>query len=346
MVELATEPMERSPSFKTQLVGHQWAIALLSRQHQMGRTPQALLLTGLPNVGKSTLARFFAQSLNCLEASKPCGRCSSCRKITSGNHPDVRVFDDGNDTLKIDQIRDLQRELSLSPHESQYRVAILCNFERATVSAANALLKTLEEPARPVVLILTAADPGRLLPTIVSRCQNLALRPLPRQTILEALQTRWQATPKRAELLAQLAGGRLGWAVSALQDTDFLERREQRLQDLLGLLPMNRTDRLAYAYQLSRDPVAAKESLTLWLTIWRDLLLLRSDSRTKIINLDWQDKLQAIARQINLSQAMEMVARLRAALLNLERNVNLRLNLEIVLLKLPLYLNTRLTSFK
>ena len=94
---------------------------------------------------------------------------------------------------------------------------------------------------------------------------------------------------------------------------------------------------LAYAQKVSRDPVAVKESLALWLAIWRDLLLLRSGSRAKIINLDWQDKLQTIAHQISLAQIKEMVARLRTALMNLEYNVNPRLNLEIVLLKLPMY---------
>lgn len=326
-------------NFKTQLVGHQWAVDLLSRQQQRGQPAQSLLLTGLPNVGKSTLACYFAQYLNCEGSPKPCGHCLSCRKIISGNHPDVRILDDDDESLKIDQIRELQRELSLSPHESQYRVVVLCNFERATTSAANALLKTLEEPASQVVLILTATDPGRLLPTIVSRCQILTLRPLPKQMILEALQTNSQASPEQAELLGQLAAGRLGWAVRALQDGQFLARREQHLQQLLSLLRMGRADRLAYAQQISRDPIAVKESLILWVTIWRDLLLLRSGSQTKIINLDWHDRLQALAQQISLAQAQEMVTRLRAALANLERNVNSRLNLEIVLLKLPLHVN-------
>ncbi len=323
--------------FKTHIVGHKWAIELLNRQQQLGQAPQSLLLTGLPNVGKSTLARYFAQSLNCQGTPQPCGRCLSCRKIISGNHPDVRIFDGDDQLIKIDPIRELQRELSLSPHESQYRVALLCNFEKTSLSAANALLKTLEEPPPQVVIILTATDPGGLLPTIVSRCQLLALRPLSGSVILEALQTQWGASPAQAELLAQLAAGRLGWAVKALRDKDFLKRREQHWQELLTLWRMNRAERLAYAQKASRNPAAVKESLALWLTIWRDLLLLRSGSQSKIVNLDWQDKLQTIASQISLKQVKEMVVRLRTAIVNLEYNVNVRLNLEIVLLKLPIY---------
>jgi len=328
--------MSANKPFKIYVAGHQWAIELLQRQQEAERLPQALLLTGPPNVGKSTVARFFMQRLNCQGASpRPCGACLSCRKIMSGNHPDVHIFDRDDETLKIDEVRNLQRLLSLSPQEGQYRVALLCNFERATLNAANALLKTLEEPASSVVLILTAADPGALLATIVSRCQIITLRPLPGQEIVAALQTHWQVSPEQAEFLAQLATGRLGWAVRAWQDENLLKRREHRLQELLELLRANRFERLAYAHQLSRDPPALKEALILWLIIWRDVLLLQSGSQTRIINLDWQDLLQNIARQTNLGQAKEMVVRLRTALINLERNVNPRLNLEVLLLKLP-----------
>ncbi len=322
--------------FKIHLVGHDWALELLRRQQQQERMPQSLLLTGLPNVGKSTLGKYLAQSLNCLNPPGPCGRCSSCRKVVSGNHPDVRIFDQAPEPLKIDQVRELQRELALSPHESRHRVAVLCQFERATTGAANALLKTLEEPPPQVVLILTATDPAHLLPTIVSRCQLVALRPVSRPEIQQALQTRWQANPAQAELLAQLAAGRLGWAVNALQDEGFLEWRRQLLDELLTLLHQGRAERLAYAYEMGRNRGAIGPLLGLWLTIWRDLLLLKSGSRAKIVNLDWQELLQPVADRLELDQVQQAVTRLHKALVNLEYNVNPRLNLEVVLLKLPI----------
>jgi len=216
-------------------------------------------------------------------------------------------------------------------------VAVLANFERATASAANALLKTLEEPAAPVVIILTAPDPGSLLPTIVSRCQIVTLRPVPLEQVETALQQRWQASPEQAALLAQLSAGRLGWAVRGLTDESFLERRARWLTDLQDLLRMHRAERLAYAQVLSRDSAALKEALTFWLTIWRDLLLLASGSQTRIVNLDYREALQGLAGQSSAGQAAEVVGRLQTALLNLDKNVNARLNLEVVLLKLPMY---------
>ncbi|MBN1995410.1 MAG: DNA polymerase III subunit delta' [Anaerolineae bacterium] len=332
-IPISTE--HKSSNSQIHIVGHQWAVDLLKRQVTTGRTPQALLLTGPRSIGKSTVARFFAQYLNCLANAKPCGVCLSCRKVVSGNHPDVRIWDGDEETIKIDQIRELQRELSLSPYEGQYRAVLFCNFERATPSAANALLKTLEEPNPQVVLMLTATDPGALLPTIVSRCQILALRVLPTPEVATALQTFWQASPDQAELLAQLAAGRLGWAVRALADEKLLARREQYLQDLLNLGSMSRGERLAYANDLSQDPAMLQETLRSWLTIWRDLLLIQSGSKTRILNLDWQDTLQNLAGQSNPAQTKEMVVKLRTALANLDHNVNPRLNLETVLLKMP-----------
>lgn len=328
--------MANKRDFKIKVVGHNWAIELLQQQEQVGRVAQSLLLSGPPNIGKSTLARFFAQYLNCQADDRPCGHCLSCRKMVSGNHPDIRVFDEA-EPLKIDQIRDLQRELSLSPVEGRFRVVLLCNFERATTGAANALLKTLEEPASQVVIMLTAVEPSSLLPTIVSRCQILKLRPLANAEVLTVLQFHWQTEPSQAELLTQLSAGRLGWAVNALIDQEFLARRTQFLGDMLDLLRMHRAERLGYAAELSRDTAVLKEALVLWLTVWRDLLLLMSGGQTKIVNLDWQEMLQKVANRSTIAQAKEMITRLQAAYNNLDRNVNPRLNLEVVLLHWPQY---------
>ena len=185
--------------------------------------------------------------------------------------------------------------------------------------------------------MLTAIDPGALLPTIVSRCQSVTLRPLPIQAIVEALQSEWYASFEQAELLAQLSAGRLGWAIRAIEDETMLTRRQDSLQDMLDLLQMHRMERLAYAQEVSRNQSQLKETLLIWLTIWRDLLLLQSGGQTKILNLDWHDHLLHVATQGNLMQAKGMVEKLRTALINLDYNVNPRLNLEVLLLSMPRY---------
>ncbi len=149
------------------------------RRRGCGRTAQAYLFSGPPAIGKRTLARAVAQRLVCLapEATRrPCGHCRACRLVAADAWPDVHML---GAPLRIEAVRELQHDLALAPNESPHRVAIVPEVELATLGAANSLLKTLEEPPRQVVLLLTTADPGAVLPTIRSRCQVLPLRPLP-----------------------------------------------------------------------------------------------------------------------------------------------------------------------
>lgn len=316
-------------------VGHKWAVEFLKRTLQTEHVPHALLLVGTSQVGKRTMALAYAQALNCQGEAPPCGLCLSCRKIAHGSHPDVRLLDEKGASLKIEQIRDLQRELSLSPVEGRRRVAILTDFERATTQAANALLKTLEEPPARVVLILTTNEPDMLLPTITSRCQTLLLRPLSYEAVREALVERWNGEEDRAGLLARLSGGRLGWAVEALTEPKALEARARRFDDLQALLPQGVVERFGYAQQLSKDVSAARETLMLWMSWWRDVWLVAEGCREGLSNTDHLTEIEDAASRYGRLKAREAVSALRAALWQLERNVNPRLALEVLVLSLP-----------
>lgn len=318
------------------LVGHDWALRLLLNSWQAGRVSHATLLLGPPNIGKTTLARTFAQALQCAAPTPmPCGTCSSCRRVMTGNHPDVRVLDTPGEPIKIEQVRELQRELALLPYEGKWRVAILTAFERATPEAANALLKTLEEPPRYVVLLLTATRIDQLLPTIVSRCQILWLRPLTIDQVQQALISQWNVEPSEAKLLAHLSAGRLGWAVNALQDREVMERRAEALEHIFNLMNQNRVQRLTYAAALSRSPKLLEETLMLWGTWWHDILLLKAGARIPVRNIDHVERLHEQAQHITLEQARRMVEQIEFVMRCLEQNVNARLAIEVLLLSWP-----------
>lgn len=321
-----------------QVVGHKWAVDLLKRALASGRVAHAYLLTGPPQIGKRSLALNFAQALNCLSDNneeKPCGQCLACSKIAHGNHPDVQIIEGEGGTLKIDQMRTLRHEASLSPLEGRWKVYIIRQMEQATAEAANCLLKTLEEPPSNVILMLTASEAEALLPTIVSRCQVLNLRPLATETVQRSLQERWEVDAERAQLLARLSGGRLGWAVTASQNDAILARREKHLDEMMELLGQGRVERLEYTQQLSRNPESVPELLHLWLSWWRDLLLAASGSSVGITNVDREDTLRIQTQRYSLGQVRDFVEALRAAAWRLERNANTRLTLEVLLLSLP-----------
>jgi DNA polymerase-3 subunit delta' len=308
---------------------------LLERSRANGRVAHAYLLIGLPQIGKTTLALNFAQALHCLGEDKPCGQCRSCLKIAHGNHPDVRVIEAVNGTIKIDQIRSMQREVALSPHEGRWKVYVIRQMERATTEAANCLLKTLEEPPAQVILMLTASDIDQLLPTIISRCQVLNLRPPSVLLVQKVLEGRWGVDPERAKLLARLSGGRLGWAVRASEDKAILRKRERRLDEMMELMGQGRVERLRYAQQLSRSADGLREVLDLWLIWWRDLLLIKGGSSTEVTNIDREATLRSQARGYNLTQVRDFIEALRTAVWQLEHNANTRLTLEVLMLSLP-----------
>ena len=199
-------------SFET-LVGQHRVKNLLGRSLGSKRMPHAYLFRGPDGVGKKRAALVTAARINCAEpdGTSGCGTCSSCRKLRSGNHPDVVVVSPEKGSIKIDRIRELCRSLSYPPYESEMRIVIIEDIHAMTTEAANSLLKTLEEPPVNNLLILTAESSRELLPTIVSRCQTLTFYGL---SVEECAAVIGQKLPEigadEARLLAELSGGSPG----------------------------------------------------------------------------------------------------------------------------------------
>jgi DNA polymerase-3 subunit delta' len=319
------------------VIGHDWAVLNLDRAVVDDRPAHAYLISGTPQIGKTTLARSLALALNCrsTHSARPCGQCRSCQLINAGKHPDVQLIEPDGARVKIDQVRALQHDLSLRPVEGRYRVAIFNQFEAATTEAQNALLKTLEEPPDYVVLIVLASDPELLLPTIVSRCQQMPLRPLTIVQVREALNTRWNVEAQQANLLAHLSGGRLGWAISAVNDSSIMPARARYLDDLQSLLKADRVARFAYAEDLTKKSDLARSAIDLWRTWWRDVILVTSGSSAELINIDRADQIQALAQQVDLNQAKSAADACGRALWQMDRNVTARLVVEVLLLDFP-----------
>ncbi len=321
------------------LLGHDWAVDML-RQHVVQHTERhAYLFCGPPGVGRRTLALRFAQALNCTEMKEPgtpCGTCRECRQIDAMQHPDLLVVrsEGEGDILKVDQVRAARRTLILKPYQSRWRVALFLRFQEANDSASNALLKMLEEAPEYAILILTAENSEQLLPTIVSRCEVLRLRPSPLEAV-EAFLKEHGTDEAQARLLAHLSGGRPGYALRLMQDGAMLEFRREKIKELQSLLPAKRVDKFAYADKLSNDRDRMRSVILLWLSFWHDVLLRSSDSATRIANVDFSNEIEAIAGRVNLSEARQVVSDLETALEQLDANVNPRLLAEVLLLDWP-----------
>ena len=329
-------------------IGHDKAVNALQRSLQEGRLSHAYLLVGPGHVGKMTLALDLARAVNCLGEQRPCGECNQCRRIADGLHADVHVLGVDSQTagdgpsrvaIGIAQVRDVQREASLKPYEGRFRVFIFDGAEHLSEEAANSLLKILEEPPEQVILVLLASDAGQLLPTIVSRCQQLETMPLPVALVARELETRFDTDGDEARRIAHLSGGRIGWAFQAAGHPDLLARRTERLAAFEEAVYGGLERRFSYAASLapsfgaSRD--VARQEITLWLEWWRDVLVIKQGVPELVTDLSRMDTLRATAEALSSDQIAGAVRAVRDTSDYLERNVNLRLALEGLMLALP-----------
>jgi DNA polymerase III subunit delta' len=322
------------------MIGHEWAVNLLAEHVAQGRERHAYLITGPQGVGRKTLAIRFAQALNCPTPSspgQPCRKCPTCQRIEALQHPDLTVVqaEHEGEVLRIDQVRDLQHSLALAPYEARYRIAIVLRFEEANPGAANALLKTLEEPPGQVVLLLTAKSAENLLPTIVSRCEVLRLRPLSIEQTSQGLQSLKSVPAETADRLAHISDGRPGYALRLYTQPGLLEQRQSALDHLMRLLGSSRRERFAFVAESLDKKADLRNELQVWLTYWRDVLISAAGLPDSFTNIDYSTQARQVADEIGLQRAQSYVKSTEDTIERIDRNVNLRLALEVLLMDFP-----------
>jgi DNA polymerase-3 subunit delta' len=339
------------------LIGQGRAVQALAAALEQGRLAHAHLLVGPPQVGKGTLALRLAQALNCLSPlqERPCLGCGQCRRLQERLHADLHLLtvEPPHREIRIAQVRELERALSLKPFEGRTRVAIVDPADALNLEAQNAFLKTLEEPPPDTVLVLVTAREAPLLPTIRSRCQRTALGAAPLSELTAAL-TAQGLPPGEAERLARWAQGRPGLALSLARDPDLLRRRQEEAERALSLPELPLPRRLALAEELAQLLTATDRPeegsppapaapfgqrlwwvLDVWQAAWRDVLLAAAGAEEGVVHREWLERLRALAARLPPPQVAAFLRALGEARRYLEDNVSPRLVLEEMLLWAP-----------
>jgi DNA polymerase-3 subunit delta' len=337
----------------TSIRGQNQPIWFLTTLLRKGTIPHALLFTGIEGIGKRMTAMAFAMACLCrgdrLDENRPslqsfpqksyhrpCLDCNTCRRVSSGIHPDVIRIDPEGAYIRIKQIRSLCTTLSLKPYEDGLRIVIISNAHKMNAEASNALLKILEEPPDKTIIVLTASATSKLLPTIASRCQCIGFNPLSPVDIKRELIEKNELDPNSAKIVAVLANGSMSKAYEMIK-TNYLSYRIWLLKAAGMLQPVGEEtpvwQGLAIAERLSKQKERLNDCLEIIKSWLRDVLIYPY-SPDKIINRDMIKDIEEFSKTESTESLLKKLSVVENTQKVIEANGNLRLTLDVMVLQL------------
>ncbi|ABW17632.1 DNA polymerase III subunit delta' [Alkaliphilus oremlandii] len=317
------------------IVGQEKAIKNLEKAVLENQVAHAYLFEGAEGLGKKALALKLAAALVCFDHSKrPCGKCNSCLKINSGNHPGIKIIEEAG-TIKVDEVRELIKDIQLKPYEGSHKVYIICDADKMNIQGQNALLKTLEEPPAYATLILLTTKKSSLLPTIISRCQSIKLSPVSSDRIKSYLIQEKDMDPDRAQMLAALSEGIIGKALDLLSNEDFYKRREDTIDLCNALMGAKVLNILEYTMFFEEQKIYVEQILDLMVSWYRDVFVYKETGNIELItNVDKKQELDLKAGRIDFRKLRDIIFIIENAKNNLKSNVQFHLNIEVMLLNI------------
>ncbi len=315
-----------------EIKGQDNAVNLLKRAVETGRVSHAYLFFGPESVGKKYTAIQFAKVLNCAQnLSDSCDSCFSCQKIDKEIHPDFQLIEPDGIHIKIDQIRELNKNSQLSATIGKKRIYIIDGVEKMEEAASNSFLKTLEEPNASVVFLLITANIEALFSTIISRCQLIHFNPLGVKEIKEILEKKYEISSELAELPARLSNGKISEALR-IYDEKILERRKEII-DLLLNLSLDKVDNIfskAEEWAKKENSQDVNDILNLISSWYRDILIYKEckGDIEMLANIDKTDKISALANKFKTENLNKILENIENTKWMIFRNINKQLAIE------------------
>ena len=315
------------------IIGQERPIRFLTQMLKKKNIPHAMLFTGVDGIGKRTTAMALGMALNCSNpvGVSACGECPSCQKVISGAHPDMITIRPEGVFIKIDQVRALSRQLRFAPLEGNWRVVIINDAQAMNLEASNAILKVLEEPPKGTFIILTASQTTDLLPTIVSRCQQVAFRPIPYEKVAEVLVELQGLDRQTATTLAVSTKGSLGKALS-VDGEKWTVWRARLVEQISSFSIRSIQPVFGFVAAIASDKDRLVDALDMIMTWFRDVLMCKV-SPERIINKDFMTKIQNASQGRSVNELLEKVEAVYAAQTAISQNSNPRLALEVMMMR-------------
>ena len=319
------------------IYGHERQIAILKKAMAQNRVGHAYLFSGINAAGKKTLACEFAKALNCETADSlqdACGKCSSCLKAQHKSHADMLFIEADGQFIRINSIREIQERMKFKPLEGRWRSVIIDDADKMNDHAANALLKTLEEPSASNILILISSRPYSMPATVISRCRHMRFSPLPTNDVARYLVEKKGIEQQKSALLAGLSGGSIGLALE-LDQEDIATYRAEIMQLLMNSKKDNPISLLNLASFFGQDKKKIKQGLDIISSCFRDALIFKETRKNEmLINQDKSSFINRLAQKLSGEQIIQNIFLIAKAWDTIELNVNKTLTLETMAFKL------------
>ncbi len=318
------------------IIGQQQIKEHLQNALSTGKVSHAYIINGEKSSGKEFIAKVFAMTLQCEKgAAEPCQECHSCHQALSGNHPDIIfVTHEKPNSVSVDDIRtQINGDVSIKPYSRPYKVYIVNEAEKMTVQAQNAILKTLEEPPEYVVILLLTTNVNSMLPTILSRCVVLNMKPVADELVRGFLMRQMMVPDYKAEICVAFARGNIGKAKALASSEDFENVKSEALSLLKYINEMELSEIIAAIKKINEYKLEINDYLDIFSVWYRDVLLFKATS--DINHLVFREEIQTLRRTAQRSsyEGIErIIEALDTAKRRLDANVNFELTMELLIL--------------
>lgn len=301
-----------------------------------GKVSHAYIINGEKASGKEFIAKVFAMALQCEKGeTEPCQECHSCKQALSDNHPDIiRVTHEKPNTVGVDDIRtQVNNDVAIKPYSGPYKIYIINEAEKMTTQAQNAILKTLEEPPEYAVILLLTTNVNSLLPTILSRCVVLNMKPVSDELVKKYLMEQLQVPDYKAEVCVAFARGNIGKAKALASSEDFENVKAEALSLLKYIHDMELNEIIAAIKKITEYKLEINDYLDICSIWYRDVLLFKATN--DVNHLVFREEIQALRKTAQRSsyEGIERVIQaLDTAKRRLDANVNFELTMELLML--------------
>lgn len=321
----------------SQVTGHENIIEHLQSSILLGRINHAYIFDGIRGVGKTTLARAFAKTLNCEEGgTDACNSCISCKTFDEDNNPDIIYVTHQKKDITVSDVREqIVKNITLKPYRNRYKIFIIPEADKMNVLAQNAFLKTLEEPPEYGIFLLLCENYNKFLVTILSRCIMFKLHPLPYNIVSDYLVNNLDISREQAQLYSIYSQGSIGKAIELVNSEEFRDMRDTAIETVLRLEDGDMIELYRLVDALKEQKSSIDQILEIMYLVYRDALVIKETGNTdRVIQGDKIIQTETIARKTTASQLITRCDAVNDTRNRLNRNGNTQLLLETLFFKI------------